>query len=68
MIDLNIKWPDWSDHPPAPRLTMEEYEAWIIGEILPTLHAAGLMTDEALAKDFARNEGAMTEPFVYHED
>jgi hypothetical protein len=68
MIDLNLNFPDWSDHPPPPRLSMEEYEAWIVGEILPALHAAGKLTDEEIHKHFARNEGTMTEPFVLHED
>lgn len=63
MIDLDLNFPDWSDHPPPPRLSMAEYEAWIIGEILPALHAAGKLTEEELLKDLARNEGAMTEPF-----
>ncbi len=63
MIDSELRLPDWSGHPKPPRLSFEEYEAWIIGEILPSLRAAGKLTDEELRKDFDRNEGLMTEPF-----
>jgi hypothetical protein len=62
MSKSQLKFPDWTGHPPPPRLSFEEYEAWILGEILPTLRAAGKLTDEELRKDFDRNEGLM-EPF-----
>jgi hypothetical protein len=63
MIDSELKFPDWAGHPQPPRLSFEAYEAWIIGEILPALRAAGKLTDEELRKDFDRNEGLMTEAF-----
>lgn len=65
MTDPDLKFPDWSDGPAPPRLSMAEYEAWIVGEILPALHAEGKLTEEELLKDLARNEGAMTEPFRF---
>ena len=68
MTDLKLNLPDWSDHPPPPRLSMEEYEKWILEEVLPAAHAAGKLTTEALLEDLARNEGAMKEPFVYYKD
>ena len=63
MIDAELKFPDWSGHPAPPRMSFEEYEAWITGEILPALRAAGKLSDEELRRDFERNEGLMTEAF-----
>lgn len=68
MIDLDLKFPDWSDHPPAPKLSFAEYEAWVLGFVLPRLAAAGKWTPEAIREDFRERNGTMTEPFVYHED
>lgn len=63
MTDPELQFPGWTGHPPAPRLSFEEHEAWIIGEILPGLKAAGKLTDAELGKDFANSEGLVTEPF-----
>lgn len=68
MADLDLKFPDWSNHPPAPHLSLEHYEAWIIGMILPRLDAAGKLTREESLLSFKNREGAMKEPFVLHED
>ena len=63
MTDTDLTFPDWSGHPPPPRLSFEEYEAWILKEILPALHAEGKMSVPYLRKQFDQNEGRMTEPF-----
>ena len=63
MSKPELSFPDWSDHPAPPRMSLEEFESWIIGEILPALGAAGKLSPEALRKDFEENEGQMTEPF-----
>lgn len=63
MSILEINLPDLSGHPPAPRLTFEQYQRWICEEIGPALAAAGEMTSEKLREDFMRNEGRQTEPW-----
>ena len=58
---MNIEIPDLSDHPPAPKLTFEQYQRWVCEEIGPQLAQAGEMTPEKLREDFKRNEGSMQE-------
>lgn len=64
MSILDIELPDLSGHPPAPKLTFEQYQRWVCEEIGPALAAAGEMTPEKLREDFLRNEGRMDE-FIY---
>lgn len=53
--------PDLSGHPPPPQLSYEQYQQWILGEIIPDLARRGEMTLEKLIADFRNNEGRMTE-------
>ena len=57
----DFELPDYSNHPPAPKLTFEQYERWIFGEIAPMLAREGKLTREALLADFMKNEGRQTE-------
>jgi hypothetical protein len=59
MNELDL--PDFSNHPPAPRLTFEQYQRWVCEEIVPELARRGEMTPEAVLADFMRNEGRQTE-------
>lgn len=59
VIDLDL--PDFSDHPPPPKLNFEQYQRWICEAIVPMLAREGKMTDEELIADFMRNEGRQTE-------
>lgn len=61
MSEPNMNLPDLTGHPPPPRLSFEEYERWICGEIIPMLAARGEMTDEKLIEDFMNNEGRVRE-------
>jgi hypothetical protein len=61
MSVLDLKLPDFSGHPPPPKLSFEEYEAWIINECIPAAAARGEMTPEKLVADFMNNEGRVTE-------
>lgn len=63
MIDDDLSFPDWSSHPPAPTMSFAEYEAWILGEVVPSLRAEGKMTAEYSRSDFDKNEGLMKESF-----
>ncbi len=61
-----MRFPDldlgnFSDHPPAPKLSFEQYEQWICGEIVPMLARAGKLTDAEILADFMRNEGRQVE-------
>mgnify|MGYP001167117212 FL=1 len=56
----DLVFPDFSDHPPAPKLSFEQYADWIFNEIIPELHRRGEMTKEKLLADFMKNEGRMT--------
>jgi hypothetical protein len=53
----DLEFPDFSDHPPPPRLTFEEYQQWVCGEIIPELARRGEMTEEKLIADFMNHEG-----------
>ena len=55
-----LKFPDFSDHPPPPQLTYEEYQRWVCEEIIPELARRGEMTEEKLIADFMNNEGRVT--------
>jgi hypothetical protein len=57
----DLKFPDFSGHPPPPQLSYEEYYHWVFEEIVPELARRGEMTEEKLIADFMRNEGRMTE-------
>jgi mannose/cellobiose epimerase-like protein (N-acyl-D-glucosamine 2-epimerase family) len=55
-----IQWPDFSGHPPAPRLENEDFAEWIIKDWIPLCSERGEMTKEKLLADFMKNEGRMT--------
>jgi hypothetical protein len=61
MSVLDIDLPDFSGHPPAPKMTFEQYQRWVCEEIVPELVRRGEMTREKLIEDFLRNEGRQTE-------
>lgn len=61
MSVLDLDLPDFSGHPPAPKLTFEQYQRWICEEIGPMLAREGKLTREELIADFMRNEGRQTE-------
>ena len=56
-----LEFPDFSGHPPPPRLTFEQYQRWVCEEIVPELARRGEMTPAAVLADFMRNEGRQTE-------
>ncbi len=60
MTDPPLKFPDWSGHPPPPRMTFEQYQHWICHEIIPALAVRGEMDPDKLIEDFRRNEGSVT--------
>lgn len=59
VIDLDL--PDFSDHPPPPKLSFDEYQRWICEGIAPMLARAGKLTNDELIADFMKNEGRQTE-------
>ncbi len=61
MNSLELEFPDFSGHPPSPKLTFEQYQKWVCEEIVPALARQGEMTTEKLIQDFLRNEGRQTE-------
>lgn len=56
-----LEFPEFSGHPPSPKLTFDQYQKWVCEEIVPTLASQGEMTTEKLIRDFLRNEGRQTE-------
>jgi hypothetical protein len=44
----HLVFPDFSDHPPPPQLTHEQFSHWIFNEWLPMCAARGEMTEEKL--------------------
>jgi len=60
MSVAGLKFPDFSDHPPPPQLTYEEYQRWVCEDILPELARRGEMTEEKLIAHFMSNEGRVT--------
>ncbi|MEI7954917.1 MAG: hypothetical protein WCJ66_07095 [Verrucomicrobiota bacterium] len=63
MNALDLKFPDFSKHPPPPKLSFEQYQRWVFEEIVPELARCGQMTPSAVLADFMRNEGRQTEPW-----
>jgi hypothetical protein len=61
MDAIDLQLPDFSNHPPPPKLTFEQYERWICEEFAPMLAREGKLTREALLADFMKNEGRQTE-------
>ena len=56
---LDLEFPDFSDHPPPPQVTLDVYERWVF-ELL----ASGMrpvMTDQEMIADFMRSEGRQKE-------
>lgn len=64
---LELEFPDFSDHPPPPHLTFEQYQHWICEEIWPMLVASGRITEESLMEDFMNSEGRRMEEFKMWE-
>ncbi len=60
MTVSDLKFPDFSDHPPPPQLTYEQYQRWVCEDIIPELTERGEMTEEKLIADFMNNEGRVT--------
>ncbi len=58
---MKIQLPDFSDHPPPPVLTNENYAAWILNEWLPICVERGELTEESRINSFMNNEGRMEE-------
>jgi len=56
----DLVFSDFSDHPPPPQLSYEQYSQWVFCEILPDLAERGEMTEEKLLADFMNNEGRVT--------
>ena len=61
MSVLDIQLPDFSGHPPPPKMSFEQYQRWVCEEIVPDLIRRGEMTREKLVEDFLQNEGRQTE-------
>jgi hypothetical protein len=57
VIDLDL--PDFSDHPPPPRLTLAQYEKWVL-EVYAKSKYPNMSHEEMLA-EWMRNEGSQTE-------
>ena len=58
MKELDLVFPDLSNHPPPPQVTLEVYEKWVM-EIFAKSKRADMSLDEIRA-DFMRNEGRQT--------
>ena len=56
----DLKFPDFTGHPPPPQLTYEQYRRWVCEDIIPELTRRGEMTEEKLIADFMNNEGRVT--------
>ncbi|MEI6675613.1 MAG: hypothetical protein WCO57_10580 [Verrucomicrobiota bacterium] len=63
MNALDLEFPDFTGHPPPPKLSFEQYQRWVCEEIVPELARCGQMTLDATLTDFMRNEGSQTEPW-----
>lgn len=61
MNALDLEFPDFSNHPPPPKLNFEQYQRWICEEIAPLLERQGKLTLEVIKADFMKNEGRQTE-------
>jgi hypothetical protein len=56
---LDLEFPDFSDHPPPPQVSLDVYEKWVF-ELLDS----GMrrpMSDEEMLAEWMRNEGSQTE-------
>ena len=56
---LDLEFPDFSDHPPPPQVSLGVYEKWVF-ELL----ASGMrrpMSHEEMLAEWMRNEGSQTE-------
>ena len=58
---LDLEFPDFSNHPPPPKLNFEQYQRWICEEIFPAFTREGKLTRDQLAADFMRSEGSQKE-------
>jgi len=67
-IPAPLEFPDWRDHPPAPKMTFAQYQHWICHEIIPMAVARGEMTPEKLSEAFHRNEGSVASWPNFAED
>ncbi len=56
---LDLEFPDFSDHPPPPQVTLDVYERWVFELLACGMRPA--MTDEEMLADFMKNEGSQKE-------
>lgn len=59
MNNLDLQFPDFSDHPPPPQVSLGVYEKWVF-EVFARNKRPEMSIDEAVA-DFMNNEGRMGE-------
>lgn len=56
-----IQLPDFSDHPPPPQLTFEQFQHWVCVEIPAAVED---VTPEVLRAEFMKNEGSLQRPVI----
>jgi hypothetical protein len=56
---LEIDLPDFSGHPPPPKMTLEQYEKWVLEMYAKSKYPT--MSREEILEEWLRNEGSQTE-------
>jgi hypothetical protein len=59
MTILKIDLPDLSGHPPPPKMTLEQYEKWVLEMYAKSKYPT--MSREEMLVEWMRNEGSQTE-------
>jgi len=59
MKELDLVFPDFSNHPPPPQVSLDVYERWVLQTFAKSRKAD--MTLDEIRADFMRNEGRQTE-------
>jgi hypothetical protein len=54
-----IDLPDFSGHPPPPKMTLAQYEKWVLEMYAKSKYPT--MSHEEMMKEWMRNEGSQTE-------